>query len=225
MREEEVRLFEEKGERLQVSAKPMVIKGSLEHVMNMAVQVYSDIPEKRSCASDVDQSMAVLVPTPRAVWDDFQISRASRRRDSFSLEQDLQNERYRVKLKAERAPEARVFTLYKRKADKVLPVSTSQTDGSVPGGLNDWRERALAREQAAGLYSAPYRYNQWILPRFATFKRGTRLTPERLERLLIGDILLSSERDLLIEVLFNREGALAWEFSEMGRIKEEVAPP
>ena len=193
--------------------------------MNMAVQVYSDIPEKRSCASDVDQSMAVLVPTPRAVWDDFQISRASRRRDSFSLEQDLQNERYRVKLKAERAPEARVFTLYKRKADKVLPVSTSQTDGSVPGGLNDWRERALAREQAVGLYSAPYRYNQWILPRFTTFKRGTRLTPERLERLLIGDILLSSERDLLIEVLFNREGALAWEFSEMGRIKEEVAPP
>ena len=37
LREEEVRLFEEKGERLQVSAKPMVIKGSLEHVMNMAV--------------------------------------------------------------------------------------------------------------------------------------------------------------------------------------------
>ena len=51
------------------------------------------------------------------------------------------------------------------------------------------------------------------------------MTPERLEKLLISSMLLPLEKDLLVEVLFNREGVLAWEFSEIRRIRADVAPP
>ena len=37
-----------------------------------------------------------------------------------------------------------VAGMYKRKADKVRPVDTSDTDGSAPGGVLDWKERAYA---------------------------------------------------------------------------------
>jgi hypothetical protein len=41
----------------------------------------------------------------------------------------------------------RINTLYKRKADKVRPVDSSTSDGSTPGGREDWRLRAIEREK------------------------------------------------------------------------------
>ena len=55
--------------------------------------------------------------------------------------------------------------------------------------------------------------------------RGARLTPERIQDLKIGQQLLKNEKMLLLAVLFNREGALAWDFSHIGRISSKVAPP
>ena len=64
-----------------------------------------------------------------------------------------------------------------------------------------------------------------LVPRFTTLARGARLTPERLDRLQIGKELWPKERELVVEMLFNREEALAWTFSEIGRIRECVTPP
>jgi hypothetical protein len=44
----------------------------------------------------------------------------------------------------------RINTLYKRKADKVKPVDSSTSDGSTPGGREDWRLRAIEREKQRG---------------------------------------------------------------------------
>jgi hypothetical protein len=68
-------------------------------------------------------------------------------------------------------------------------------------------------------------HHAFVLPRTATFPKGQRLTAERAEKLVIGDDVRPAERDLLMEVLFNREAALAWTFEEMGRVSEEVVPP
>ena len=45
-----------------------------------------------------------------------------------------------------------------------------------------------------------------------------------MEKLIVGD-LWPRERELFKEILYNREGALAWEFSKIGRVSPEVAPP
>src|ERR1700712_3039004 len=116
-------------------------------------------------------------------------------------------------------------TLYKKKADKGLPVNSSSSDGSIPGGLSDWRERAIMREAERGVGAQRYKYDQWLRPRLATFERGQRLTQERLSVIIVGDILTSEEKDVLEEILFNREGALAWDFPEIGQVSAEVSPP
>jgi hypothetical protein len=33
------------------------------------------------------------------------------------------------------------------------------------------------------------------------------------------------ERELLLQILFNREKALAWTFNKIGKIRPEVTPP
>lgn len=37
--------------------------------------------------------------------------------------------------------------------------------------------------------------------------------------------MTSEEKEVLTEMLYNREAVLAWDFSEMGKVKKEVAPP
>ena len=40
----------------------------------------------------------------------------------------------------------RVDILYKRKKDKVQPVDSDKSDGSVPGGSIFWREKMIKKE-------------------------------------------------------------------------------
>ena len=78
------------------------------------------------------------------------------------------------------------------------------------------------KESIRGLPLSPY--NHFLEPRYTKLAYGARLKPERLERIIIGDIRLR-EREILKAMLFNREEALVWEFSEMGYISRDVTPP
>lgn len=128
--------------------------------------------------------------------------------------------------------ETTVSTAYKRKADKVRPVDESLTDGSVPGGRLDWEEHVHKRQlQCLKLnwhVSCPPQLHALcsiIEPRYATFPRGHRLTPERVSMLKMNEGLQPHERELMLEVLYHREPALSWTFGELGNICHEVAPP
>src|SRR5271156_372945 len=119
---------------------------------------------------------------------------------------------------------ARVNTLYKRKADKVRSVNTDESDGTAPGGSKTWREDMLRKERRTESPDKEDLYAEWLIPKFSEIPKGSRLTPERIEKLIMGSIT-AQEKDLLIAMLFNREAALAWEFAEMGKVKPEVSPP
>ena len=41
----------------------------------------------------------------------------------------------------------------------------------------------------------------------------------------IAPNLLPREREMLLEMLYRREAALAWDFKESGRVSTEVVPP
>jgi hypothetical protein len=51
------------------------------------------------------------------------------------------------------------------------------------------------------------------------------MTPERISEMKISLDLLLRERDMLLEVLYRREGALAWDFRELGRVSKDVILP
>ena len=43
--------------------------------------------------------------------------------------------------------------------------------------------------------------------------------------MMVGSELTLEENDLLLEILFKQEGALAWGFKDIGHIYPEVIPP
>ena len=120
---------------------------------------------------------------------------------------------------------ASVNTLYKRKDQKVLPVNEAKKHSNGPGGEVRWKAAVLEKEQETLRNRVPSRWDTWLIPRFAQTPERTRLTSEREQALDIGQELKPEEREMLIQVLKNREMALAWDFSEIGRIRAEVTPP
>ena len=64
-----------------------------------------------------------------------------------------------------------------------------------------------------------------MITKFSDIRKGERLTPERVEKLKIGASVTPEEKDMLIEMLYNREKALAFDFTQLGRVSSDVAPP
>ncbi|KAF7575775.1 Asp-protease-2 domain containing protein [Pyrenophora tritici-repentis] len=133
-----------------------------------------------------------------------------------------------VKLKPSEAQKEKghfeVNGMHKRKGQKVEPIDDSgQAPRKVEGRL-DWKERAKAK-QVPNADHARAPFAQYFEPRYADFPRGTRVTPERLKEMKISPDLWPRERQLLEELLFRREAALAWDFRESGRVSREVIPP
>ena len=103
---------------------------------------------------------------------------------------------------------ARVRTKYKRKDKKIRPANVPLPTGVSPGGK-------VSQESP-----------QTELPRGRTVPRGSRLTPEHLASMNIGgDFLSDAEKQLFIDILFEFEGAIAFDDSEMGLLNPEIEPP
>jgi transposase InsO family protein len=100
-----------------------------------------------------------------------------------------------------------VRTLYKKKGVKVLPANIPLPDGINPGGGVTW-ETGLEGKEGKRV------------------PRGSRLTPERLKAMKVGEGFLSEkEKALFVEILYDYEGAIAFEDSEMGILNPEIEPP
>lgn len=114
--------------------------------------------------------------------------------------------------------------MHKRKGVKVEPIDNSGQEPRPISGQIDWKERAKKR-QVPNKDSDKAPFRQYFEPRYAPFLRGTRLTSERLAEMKISSDLQPKEREMLVEMLYRREAALAWDFKESGRISHEVSPP
>ena len=116
----------------------------------------------------------------------------------------------------------RIAAAYKSKAKKVRPVDANDGTGDNPGGLADWYARAKLREHKQEHIG---KYKDHLLPRITAIPRGSRLTPERLKALDVGTWLWDDEKAMFDELMINREGALAFDWKEVGKIHEDVSPP
>ena len=117
----------------------------------------------------------------------------------------------------------RVSTQYKRKAVEVVPVDEAQ-----PAGLNlneekGWREWLMKEEKEKELDGGAY--PGVLILNFSTIERGRRLTQVRIRKLNIGEHLTTNERVLLLEMLFNREVAIAFDSAENGRFHDFIEAP
>ena len=101
-----------------------------------------------------------------------------------------------------------VNTAYKRKADKVKPVDLGESTGETPGGLANWWEVLWARrmEHPELIESdPPHRYDAYITPRFSRLARGSRLTPEQIQKLKISKLKIMFMKTLFKSDFLSKE--------------------
>ena len=113
-----------------------------------------------------------------------------------------------------------VLTLYKKKADKVRPVSRPQEGGLRPGGKDNWCAEVISKE----CYKLGGAYAGWLIPKFLNLEQGSRLMEECIKRLKVGSNLSTEEHDIFLEVLFICEAGIAFNFIEKGRFSDDVEP-
>jgi hypothetical protein len=116
----------------------------------------------------------------------------------------------------------RIDTLYKRKVDKVRFVNSDQSDDAISRRNDNWKKEVLTRE-ALLLKDSNRSYKNWLISKFFSIKRDSRLTKKRLDKMIVSAELTNQKKDLFIEMLYNRETALAWKFSKMRKVKSNVA--
>ncbi len=116
---------------------------------------------------------------------------------------------------------ARVDGAYKRKSQKIQPVDQKLLDGSKPDESVTWSVNAMKNEMP--IHDPTNKYTHWLIPEFKPIAKRAKLTPERLVKLIIGEGMSPQEKDVLIEMLYKREAVLAWDFTEIGKVKKEVA--
>jgi hypothetical protein len=123
-------------------------------------------------------------------------------------------ERTSYDVMSKRDLEAEVRTMYKRKDKKIRSANTPLSNGVNPSG-NVMRDttgnEGLGREMPSGGKKVP---------------RGSRLTSERLAKMKIGTEFLSrEEKQIFIDILFEHEGAIAFDDSEMGLLDPRIELP
>ena len=148
-------------------------------------------------------------------------SRDEHRRNLEKIARDLLSPRVDGKVLGD-SFELRVTTLYKNKATKVRPVDANDGTGAGPGGRHDWYQRSKDRDKPQPQAG---KYREHLIPRFSSLPRGSRITPERLKKLNVGDWLLPDEREMFDEVMVNREEAIGFDWKDIRKIHEDVSPP
>jgi len=113
--------------------------------------------------------------------------------------------------------------MYKRKDRKIRPMDISLPRGVNPGDKAN-TGGVLSEGETRGEVGVMDESESWRLEG-TKISRGSRLTPERLEKMQMGTKFPSNtERQLFIDILFEYEGAIAFDDSEMGILKPEIEP-
>lgn len=99
----------------------------------------------------------------------------------------------------------------------------SFSNGSKPDGDDACTVNAIKKK--IPILDPTDKYTHWLIPKFTPIVKRARLTPERLAKMIVGDVMTAQEKEVLTKMLYNREAVLAWDFTEMGKVNREVAPP
>ena len=67
-------------------------------------------------------------------------------------------------------------------------------------------------------------YIEWLIPKFLNIERGSQIIEERIKKLKVRSDLTAEEHDIFLEVLFNSEAGIAFNFTEKGCFLEDVEP-
>jgi len=110
------------------------------------------------------------------------------------------------------------LSLCKQKNDKMLLANQLYTGGLKHEGDEDSKIKLVRNPSPINIKYL------WLIPKFSNIPRGTRLTTEHISGLKIGMGITNQEKEILMEVLYNGEAEIAFDFTEERVFKPEVEP-
>ena len=104
-------------------------------------------------------------------------------------------------------------------------VNLNKSDGTKPGGYVDWKRKIIEVTQTQDSDTGGGQYVSFFISKFSAIPRGFRFTPERLSSMTVGEDLISQEKELFTEILYNKKVTSTWNFSKIRKIRPEIRPP
>jgi hypothetical protein len=115
---------------------------------------------------------------------------------------------------------AKVFIVYKRKNKKMKLSDICVSDDSKFDDDATWKENVIKKKKY--FKNLTNQFAEFLISKFSELTKETRLKSERIQRMQIKNELLKREKELLLEMLFNREIALFWDFIEKDSVRSKV---
>ena len=114
---------------------------------------------------------------------------------------------------------------YKRITQKIRPVNKPIPDGARSGDIINQKAALDYKDFKSLPVIEEDLYADLLILKFSNITKGFRLTPERLDNIIIGNQLTEAEKDLLTAIFYNREVIFIQDFIEIGKVKLEVTSP
>jgi hypothetical protein len=115
---------------------------------------------------------------------------------------------------------AKMFIVYKRKNQKMKFNDISVSNDFKLDDDVTWKENVIKKKKYFKDFTN--QFVEFFISKFSELTKKKRLKFERIQRMQIKNELLKREKELLFEMLFNREIAFFWDFIEKDSIRSKV---
>jgi hypothetical protein len=115
----------------------------------------------------------------------------------------------------------KVYTIYKRKNQKIKLNDTCVSDDFKSNDDVSWKKNIIKKKKYFKNFID--QFAEFLISKFSELAKKARWKSERIQRMQIENELLKRKKELFLEMLFNREIALFWNFIEKNSIRFEVS--
>jgi hypothetical protein len=115
----------------------------------------------------------------------------------------------------------KVYTIYKRKNQKIKLSDICVFDDFKSNDDASWKKNIIKKKKYFKNFID--QFAEFFISKFFELAKETRLKSERIQRMQIKNELLKRKKELLLEMLFNRETALFWDFIEKNSIRSKIS--
>ncbi len=115
----------------------------------------------------------------------------------------------------------KMYTIYKRKNQKIKFSDICVSDDFKSDDDASWKKNIIKKKKY--FKNLIDQFAEFLISKFSELTKKARLKFERIQRMQIENELLKRKKELLLEMLFNREVALFWNFIEKDSIRSEIS--
>jgi beta-N-acetylglucosaminidase len=114
----------------------------------------------------------------------------------------------------------KMFIAYKRKDQKMKFNNICVSNDFKFDDDVTWKENIIKKKKY--FKNLTNQFVEFLIFKFFELTKETRLNFERIQKMQIKNELLKREKELFLEMLFNREIALFWNFIEKDSIRSKI---